>query len=145
MQSFWKWPISLHLQHLTLMLPPGRVVGYFSFFFCRSNFSMVAVNTFILSFCGATCCRAWLDCCCTFLWVILYPASMLFAASTAAFKFPGVLAYTISAIVGFSSLKNCRIVLVTGVLLFGSTFFWNFLKRLPYSLTDSVIPCRQFR
>ena len=84
---------------------------------------MVAVNTSILSFCDATCCKAWLDCCCTFLWVILYPASMLFAASTVAFKFPGVLAYTISAMVRFSSLKNCQIVLAAGVPLFGSTFF----------------------
>src|SRR6266508_529091 len=40
-QSFWKWPISLHLQHLTLMLLPGHVVGCFSSSFCRSNFSMV--------------------------------------------------------------------------------------------------------
>src|SRR6266542_2691363 len=101
---------------------------------------MVAVNTSILSFCGATCCKAWLDCCCTFLWVILYPASMLFAASTVAFKFSGVLAYTIGAIVGFSPLKNCQIILAAGVPLFGSTFFWSFLKRLLYSSTDFVIP-----
>src|SRR6266542_732288 len=123
MQSFWKWPISLHLQHLTLMLPPGRVVGYFSSSFWRSNFSMVVVNASMLSFCGANCCRAWFDCCCMFLWVILYPASMLFAASTAAFKFPGVLAYTIGVMVGFSPLKNCQIVLAASVLLFGFTFF----------------------
>src|SRR6266511_1621526 len=68
-------------------------------------------------------CRVWFDCCCTLLWVILYPASMLFAASTAAFKFLGVLAYTIGAMVGFSPLRNCRIVLAAGVSLFGSTFF----------------------
>src|SRR6266498_2965483 len=105
------------------MLPPGWVVGYFSSSFCRNNFSMVAVSTSILSFCDTICCRAWLDCCWTFLWVILYPASMLFAASTAAFKFPEVLAYTISAMVGFSPLKNCQIVLAAGVLLFGFTFF----------------------
>jgi len=48
---------------------------------------------------------------------------MLFAASTAAFKFSGVLAYTIDAMVGFSPLKNCQIVLAAGVLLFESTFF----------------------
>src|SRR6266540_441142 len=105
------------------MLPPSQVVGYFSSSFCHNNFSMVAINTSILSFCGATCCRVWLDCCCTFLWVILYPASMLFAASTAAFKFLRVLAYTISAMVGFRLLKNCQIVLAAGVPLFGSTFF----------------------
>src|SRR6266542_2674661 len=127
------------------MLLPDHVVGYFSSPFCRNNFSMVAVNASILSFCDATCYRAWLDCCCTFLWVILYPASMLLAASTMASKFPGVLAYTISAMVGFNPLKNCQIVLAAGVPLFGSTFFWSFLKRLPYSSTDSVIPCRQFR
>src|SRR6266540_1546791 len=123
MQSFWKWPISLHLQHLTLMLPPGRVVGYFSSSFCHNNFSMIAVSASMLSFCDTTCCRAWLDCCWTFLWIILYPASMLFAALTAAFKFLGVLAYTISAMVGFNPLKNCQIVLAAGVPLFGSTFF----------------------
>src|SRR6266540_2975616 len=121
MQSFWKWPISLHLQHLTLMLPPGRVVGYFSSSFCHNNFSMVAINTFILSFCDADCYKVRLDCCCTFLWVILYPASMLFAISTATFKFPGPLAYTISAIVEFSPLKNCQIVLAASVPLLGST------------------------
>src|SRR6266498_2788120 len=123
MQSFWKCSISLHLQHLTLMLPPGQVVGYFSSSFCHNNFSMVAVNTSILSFCGANCCRAWFDCCYMFLWVILYPASMLLAASTAAFKFLGVLAYTIGMMVRFSPLKNCQIVLAAGVPLFGSTFF----------------------
>ncbi len=48
---------------------------------------------------------------------------MLFAASTVAFKFPEVLAYTIGTMVGFSPLKNCQIVLVAGVPLFGSTFF----------------------
>src|SRR6266511_2879973 len=99
------------------------IVGLFSSSFWRSNFSIVAVNTSILSFCDANCCRAWFDCCCTFLWVILYPASMLFTASTAAFKFSGVLAYTISVIVGFSPLKNCRIVLAAGIPLFGFTFF----------------------
>ena len=128
------------------MLPPGRVIGYFSSSFCHNSFSMVAVSTSILSFAGGTTYyRAWLDCSWTFLWVILYPASMLFTASTVVFKFPEVLAYTIGVIVGFSPLKNCQIVLAAGVPLFGSTFFWSFLKRLPYSSTDSVIPCRQFR
>src|SRR6266540_211308 len=106
------------------MLPSGQVVGYFSSSFYHSNFSMITVSTFILSFTGgATCCKAWLDCCCTFLWVILYPASMLFAVSTAAFKFSGLLAYTISAMVRFNPLKNCQIVLAAGIPLFGSTFF----------------------
>src|SRR6266542_3397508 len=105
------------------MLPPGRVVGYFSSSFWRNNFSMVAVNTSILSFAGIACCRMWFDCCCTFLWVILYPASMLLAVSTAAVKFPDLLAYTIGIMVGFNLLKNCQIVLAAGVSLFGSTFF----------------------
>src|SRR6266540_6272241 len=91
------------------MLPPGRVIGYFSSSFCRSNFSMVAINTSILFFCGATCCRAWFNCCLTFLWVILYPASILFAVSTAAFKFPGPLAYTIGAIVGLVHLRIVKL------------------------------------
>src|SRR6266542_1983722 len=91
------------------MLPLGLVVRYFSSSFCRSSFSMVAVNTSILSFCDATCCRAWLDCCCMFLWIILYLASMLFAVSTATFKFLGLLAYTISAIVGLTHLGTVRL------------------------------------
>jgi len=48
---------------------------------------------------------------------------MLFAISTVAFKFLDPLAYTIGAMVGFSLLKNCQMVLAAGVLLFGSTFF----------------------
>ena len=84
---------------------------------------MVAVNTSILSFSDAACRKAWLDCCCTFFWIILYPASMLFAVSTAASKFSDPLAYTIGAIIRFNPLRNCQIVLAARVPLFGSTFF----------------------
>src|SRR6266540_5594711 len=102
---------------------------------------MVAVNTSILSFWGTTYYKAWLDCCCTFLWVILYPALILFAVFTAASTFTGPLAYTNSTIARFSLLRNCQIVLAAGVPLFGSTFLWSFLKRLLYSSTNSVVPC----
>ena len=127
------------------MLLSDLVVGYFFSSLFNNNFFKVAVSTSMLSFDITACYKAWFDCCCTFLWIILYPASMLFAVLTVASRFSGPLAYTISAIARFNPLRNCRIVLAAGVPLFRSTFLLSFLKRLLYSSTDSMVPYRQFR
>jgi len=75
-----------HFQQVKFLLPPGLLLGNCSSFFFKRIFSNVAANTFILF--SASCCMTKLDLA-PFLWIILNPASMFFAASTAACNIAG--------------------------------------------------------
>ena len=53
------------------------------------------------------------------------PASYHLAVSIAACSVTGAVAYTISALVGLNSVKNCHITLATGILSAASVFRCN--------------------